>query len=117
MALAFKLEEGKFGQLTYMRLYSGTLRKGEFIVNTVSSKRIKVLLLLHSCPACRARYQPTLHTQSGRSMFEKHCAPVKSRFRRMEELGQPCIQTIISNIMSGPVAVASRALHLGAQRS
>ena len=42
MALAFKLEEGKFGQLTYMRLYSGTLRKGEFIVNTTNGKRIKV---------------------------------------------------------------------------
>ncbi len=42
VALAFKLEEGKFGQLTYMRLYSGTLRKGEFIVNTTNGKRIKV---------------------------------------------------------------------------
>ena len=43
VALAFKLEEGKFGQLTYMRLYSGTLRKGEFLVNTASGKRIKVM--------------------------------------------------------------------------
>ena len=52
VALAFKLEEGKFGQLTYMRLYSGTLRKGEFLVNTASGKRIKV------CPA------PALHCAS-----------------------------------------------------
>ena len=41
VALAFKLEEGKFGQLTYMRIYSGTIRKGDTIVNTSNSKRIK----------------------------------------------------------------------------
>ena len=42
MALAFKLEEGRFGQLTYMRIYSGVLRKGDNIVNQSNGKRIKV---------------------------------------------------------------------------
>ena len=42
MALAFKLEEGRYGQLTYMRLYSGTLRKGDNIINVVNGKRVKV---------------------------------------------------------------------------
>lgn len=42
VALAFKLEEGRFGQLTYMRLYSGALKKGEVIVNTTTRKKIKV---------------------------------------------------------------------------
>ena len=42
LALAFKLEEGKFGQLTYMRIYCGTLRKGDFIHNLTNGKKIKV---------------------------------------------------------------------------
>jgi translation elongation factor EF-G len=42
VALAFKLEEGRFGQLTYMRIYSGTVRKGDPIVNSTTGKRIKV---------------------------------------------------------------------------
>ncbi len=42
VALAFKLEEGRFGQLTYMRVYSGTVRKGDPIVNSTTGKRIKV---------------------------------------------------------------------------
>lgn len=50
LALAFKLEEGRFGQLTYVRVYSGTLKKGTFIYNMNSDKRIKVprLVKMHS---------------------------------------------------------------------
>jgi elongation factor G len=42
VAHAFKLEDGPYGQLTYIRLYQGTLRKGSDIVNTRTGKKVKV---------------------------------------------------------------------------
>lgn len=42
VGLAFKLEEGRYGQLTYLRVYSGTLSKGDVVVNTSSGKKTRV---------------------------------------------------------------------------
>ncbi|KAK1269636.1 hypothetical protein QJS04_geneDACA008323 [Acorus gramineus] len=50
VALAFKLEEGRFGQLTFLRIYEGIIRKGDFIINVNTGKKIKVprLVRMHS---------------------------------------------------------------------
>jgi len=42
VALAFKLEDGKYGQLTYIRVYQGTVSKGSTIVNVRSGKKVKI---------------------------------------------------------------------------
>ena len=50
LALAFKLEETPFGQLTYMRIYQGILKKGAFIYNVDDGKKIKIprIVRMHS---------------------------------------------------------------------
>jgi len=50
VALAFKITDEETGQLTYTRIYSGTLRKGDTLYNTRTGQRVRVgrLVLLHA---------------------------------------------------------------------
>ncbi|MCP3888706.1 MAG: elongation factor G [Desulfobulbaceae bacterium] len=48
--LAFKLEDGRYGQLTYVRTYQGQLNKGDTVFNSRTGKKVKIgrLCRMHS---------------------------------------------------------------------
>jgi elongation factor G len=50
VAMAFKIENQQYGQLTYLRVYQGRINKGTDLVNLTTGKKIKVgrLVKLHA---------------------------------------------------------------------
>ncbi|MBT8495691.1 MAG: elongation factor G, partial [Deltaproteobacteria bacterium] len=50
VALAFKLEDGRYGQLTYLRIYQGALKRDGTLINSRSGKKLRIgrLVRMHS---------------------------------------------------------------------
>ena len=68
LALAFKLEETQFGQLTYMRIYQGMLKKGNPIVNVNGGRRIKLARIVR------------MHSDEMQEIDEAHAGDVVAMF-------------------------------------
>ncbi|KAK3694536.1 mitochondrial elongation factor g 1-like protein [Podospora appendiculata] len=50
VGLAFKLEENPYGQLTYMRVYQGSIKKGQYLFNSRTNKKVRIprIVRMHS---------------------------------------------------------------------
>ncbi len=68
VALGFKLEDGQYGQLTYVRIYQGELKKGSELYNTRSRKRFKVGRLVR------------MHSNSMEDISEGYCGDIVALF-------------------------------------
>jgi elongation factor G len=68
IALAFKLEDGQYGQLTYIRIYQGSIKKGLEMVNTRSQKRFKVGRLIR------------MHASSMEDINDAYCGDIVALF-------------------------------------
>ncbi|KAK4098634.1 mitochondrial elongation factor g 1-like protein [Parathielavia hyrcaniae] len=50
VGLAFKLEENPYGQLTYIRVYQGSIKKGQYLFNSRNDKKVRIprIVRMHS---------------------------------------------------------------------
>lgn len=66
--LAFKLEDGQYGQLTYIRIYQGKVKKGDELINTRTRKKFKVGRLVR------------MHADSMADITEAGCGDIAALF-------------------------------------
>ncbi|WP_300460836.1 elongation factor G [Desulfobacula sp.] len=73
VALAFKLEDGQYGQLTYIRVYQGCINKGDTLINSRDGKKFKAgrLIRMHSSQMEEVEAIPAGHIGA---MFGIDCA-------------------------------------------
>ncbi|SDU60252.1 elongation factor G [Desulfobacula phenolica] len=73
VALAFKLEDGQYGQLTYIRVYQGCINKGDTLVNSRDGRKFKAgrLIRMHSSQMEEVESIPAGHIGA---MFGVDCA-------------------------------------------
>ena len=68
VALAFKLEEGQYGQLTYIRIYQGKVKKGDELFNTRAKKKFRIGRLIR------------MHADSMEDINEAECGDIVALF-------------------------------------
>jgi elongation factor G len=68
VALAFKLEDGQYGQLTYVRIYQGSVKKGDELYNSRNRKKFKIGRLIR------------MHANSTEDITEAGCGDIVALF-------------------------------------
>ena len=68
VVLGFKLEDGQYGQLTYIRIYQGKIKKGDELMNIRSRKKFKVGRLVR------------MHSNSMEDIIEAGCGDIAALF-------------------------------------